>query len=621
MYCGHCGKKLEKPDDLYCSYCGNPVHAAAEKQGSGQADAQTLPEAVPARKKHIWKKWIGIAGGVAVIAVFAVILATLIPKLKPQNEPVVLVEDGALVYYDGLSDEEGITIDPDFGAVADLGSLAASSAAYLSGEAQFSEDGDYLYYLTDGDLMQVDLKQLNKAGRKEAVTQIVSGITDFSVYHGIVVYTTLYRLNYDGYYAGAYIPYEERDDEFLGYYDVAEDQTYVLTKDPDKYCIQPGGCAVSEDGNYILFGEESTLYLYDTKTHSDCMIAEYAEVFSCTKDLTEIVYREGGSVYRTTLDNGEIENAECVFELEQNSFNHVSYADSTAVLYYEGDGYSETACVYKDGLKSSFGGPGTQTFFLPLSWTSVTSDTKYPLSELGNSELWGVCLSEDKTTLIDSNFHTFEASVVADQVMSFAWDDDHNILYVCFEVYHNGNNGSYSNELYAYTMEDGTIIDETRIATNCYEQICYAPASQSLFYYDNYDSINCCGRLCAVVYGEFRYELVENAYADCGSLDGLQFNSTNSQILCWADVCDRVGTLYALDMDAPAPVTKLGTHVSMDTWGMYEGKILFIDNYSQNHGGTLYSYDGSSVEREREDIMAVISDANRYTYPEFGMFY
>lgn len=622
MYCEHCGKKISSENASFCGYCGQPVRGSSEDLiGEDAMSFDEITEEQPAHSPQFKLKiMMALIGAIAGIALVAVLLIQLIPLLKEQNDPILTVEDGALVYYDGLSDEEGITVDADYGVFGDFNEVDATEAAYRSCEAQFSEDGNYLYYLADRDLMQIDLKALQKKGRREATTRIASDISDFSVYGDKVVYTTCFSFEFWGFGAYAYVPEEERGNDFIGYYDVSENQTYTITNYPySPATIAPGGCAVSEDGKYILYGEDNSVYLYNTSTHSVDTVARGAVVYHCSRDLRNIVYESDGKVYSVTLENGEVEDSECIFELSQDDVE-VKYADNTMVLY-SGEDYdgTEITGIYKDGITTTYREANTMTFLIPLNWSNnLTSDIKYPLSELGESELWGVKLQRDKTYMIDSNFQLYETSFVAEYINSFAWDDDHSILYVCFEVYDEDadTDSYYSNELYAFTMENGTIIDETHIATNCYDRICYAPASQSLFYYDDYDVMNGCGTLCAIVYGEFRYELVENAYAEYDSLEGLQFNTTNSYILCWADVSDRVGTLYALDMEAPDPVTTLGTHVNMDSWGVYDGKILYIDNYSPKYGGTLCSFDGSSVERERENVMAVITDCTRYTYLE-----
>lgn len=648
MYCEHCGQKMAAPDAAFCEHCGQPVsQATAEKAGlnikvtgekvkeklkdidlseakkvkdkvtkKGKAvlsDARNLKKAT----KPLSKKAKTIIGGVAGVVVVAVLLFVLIPKLGIGKEPILVVEDGALVYYDNISDEEGIVIDANYGDLrySDEAAIASDIAA-LSCYAQFSEDGNYVFYLTGDstytwthDLMQVDLKKAKKDGQRYAAKLIASDVEEFSVAGDTVLYEQQEK-NTDS--EGSSYTYP------VGFYSIKDNANYQLTDNRswsdyfDEVCI-------SADGKFILYGEDDALYFYDATTHQRKSLAANAAMSWCAEDLSEIVYCTEDKVYLATTEAGEILGTECLFTVPLDD-PYIYYADKTMVSYwgYNSNG-EDVSGIYKDGITTTLSG---ESGIMPLKWTSSVKSSDINISSiLGDSEVWGIefeCEGDqgDSVNILDSNLQSYETSVSGNDcfgISGYAWDHDRNIIYVCFELY-NDNNCSY--DLYAYTMEDGTITGEKLIATDCADQICYDSGSQCLFYYDDYDEENARGTLCAVFDGEYQCDLVRNAYVESWSLEGLQFNSENAYVLCWADVEDRVGTLYALDMSADSPAVSLGTNVNMDSWGVYDDKIMFIGNYNEKNGGTLFSFDGKEIARERENVMAVITDTTRYSYLE-----
>lgn len=641
MYCEHCGRKIAATDAAFCEHCGQPVsQSAVEKTGlnimaSGEklkeklkdvdlSEAKKVKDKLTTKGKAVLsdaknlkktakplsKKAKRIIGGAAGVVVLAVLLIVLIPMLGIGDEPILIVEDGALVYYDNISDEEGIVIDANYGDLdyADEDNIASSVAA-LSCDAQFSEDGNHVFYLTGGsayvhDLMQVDLKKAKKDGQRYATKLIASDVTEFSVVGDTVIYEQEEKnTNSDG---NSYYAYP------LGFYAINDNANYQLTDDRswseyfDDFCI-------SADGNFILYRDDDALYFYDTTTHQRKSLAANAAVSWCTEDLSEIVYCTEDKVYLATTEDGEILNTECLFTVPLDN-PYIYYADKTMVSYQGVNNSDEwVSGVYKDGITTTLSDEGG---VLPLNWiTGVKSSDINMSSKLGNSDIWGIEFDDEKgvVNILDSNLQSYKTTVSSDYISGYAWDYDHNIIYICFECY--GDNG-WTYDLYAYTMEDGTITGEKLIATDCADQICYDSGSRCLFYYDDYDEENDRGTLCAVFDGEYQYDLVRNAYVESWSLEGLQFNSANAYILCWADVENDVGTLYALDMDASSPAILLGSDVNVDSWGVYGDKIMFVGNYNKKNGGTLFSFDGKEVARERENVMAIITDTTRYSYLE-----
>lgn len=621
MFCENCGGKIAANEARFCPHCGHPVTRTEPERGGtrgmivtdnggGKAPAHFLEKirTAPASLSRAQKAIIGGVAGVAVVAILVVLVIGLIPSIGGGKEPVLMVESGALIYYDGLSDEEGIVLDMDYGELDSYDGHEASATAYISSQAQFSEDGNSLFYPTGEansgdtyDLMHADLKKAKK-DKHYTAKLVASDVMSFAVVGDTVVYS---QMETDRTGNGTDYNYP------IGYYSISE-ETSVQIADDFSNNLKYGVWYVSADGKYILYGEDEALYFHDTTTGRSKCIAADAYVTYCTSDLTEIVYSVDDDVYLATTDEGEIVGTENLFTVPLDDV-YVESANESYVCFSGEDSSGDYVNgIYKDGITTTYDTYGTVTTIRPLG-VNVKSSDKNVMTKYGKEDVWGyrVDYENNEFYIMGSDMEFFKSSADGG-IGGFAWDSDNEIMYITVSDYDDGD--GYSCDLYAYTFEEGSVVDEKLIATGCADRLYYDSGSRALFYYDDYDAENSEGTLCMVYCGEFQSEILENAYVGYWSECGLYFNSANSCVLCWADADGVTGTLYALDTDAPIIASQLGTKVNMRSWGVYDDDIVFIGNYSTKNGGTLFSYDGKEITRERENVMAVITDSNRYTY-------
>lgn len=607
MYCENCGHKITTPDAVFCPNCGGPIPQTAEDtENAGlwavkefthkavQGDAASDVRNRKASSKPLSKKALALIGGAAGVVVILVLLLIMIPVLSTGKEPILVIENGSLVYYEDISSEEGIIIEGIYG----LNNEADTDL--LARFAQITEDKTHVFYFSsDGeDLMLADLSQLKKNGLGTAKKTIASNWVCFEIIGNSALYS---------------VENESTGSYSLEYYSTPEDTNYRISTEccPFSFFLRNEigdsypEYLISENGRYILYGEYNGIYLYDTQVHQKKAIAGAGYLIYYTEDFSQIMYALGDSVYLTGVDDGEIVSEEYVFSAPLNE-TELIYGDPTAIIYegYDSD-YNYVGGVYKDGLSITL--DDNIDGIIPLGMaTSIEYSFPFLSSVTGGGITGFVGFGEDG--LLDSNFQSFSTNLgYADNVV---WDPDHQILYVCFR-----NRDADRYDLYAYTMVDGTITEEKLIATNCDdEHIYYDSASKCLFYYVDYDSENDCGTLCGIYDGDRQLELVRNVYIDWSNdIDGLQFDAASGYILCWANVDDyQTGDLYVLDMDRETPVTFLESNVNINSWGVYDGDLLFIGNY--NTGGTLFRFDGKDVTRERENVAGIITGASKYSY-------
>ena len=628
MFCSNCGEKLE-PGAKFCPFCGVIV----ENEGREKTNKQKLSSGILKKgivglqnvisKAANIKTKIAISLGALIGIVILVVVGVQIVKVITKGDPILIVEDNQLVCIDKL-DGDSVVIDSNF-ADATSEELALESAA-LANYIQYSDDGKYGFYLSDFDgdmntytLTQIDLEKAMKNGQRMATQRIASHVNPDMIM--LVNDTLVYEVSDRSSNSNGDSIYSET----LWYYSIENAKSIQLAKDFN--WIQFAGCVVSEDGNTIIYRDGDAIYLYYTPTGQKKSIAVEATVLNCSADLSKIVYSVSGeNVYQATIDNGEIINTEQVFSLSTDAKvedGYVYYADLSTVFFSNYDEDDYYGGIYRDEQATCY----ERTDIYPLQWTAgIRSNSKQILTDIGNSGVIGVqakyAEDSDKATwsLLDDNLNNYTSSSNNnDYVVSYIWDNDHEIIYI---VYCHWEDTVEKYRLYAYQTEQGSIIDEKLISANCSDRVFYDSDLQALFYYDDYDISAGSGTLCAITEGTEQISLVPNAYAREYYWNGIvsygvQFDENTNTVLCWADVDAGVGTLYAIDLSSKQPVTYLGDHVSMSSWCVYEGDILFIGNFEENIGGTLFRFDGKNVSREREDIMGIASDSGRYYYIGF----
>lgn len=634
MFCRNCGHELEDEAVEFCSFCGVAIAPESNTERSDENELQNTSRKPSASfqnctnttKKSRKKAAIGI--GAIILILIMIVAGTQIAIPTTVSTPFLVVEENKLMCVDNPSDE-GIVIDSDFSGFTEGN---ATYVAALSSLIRYSDDGRYAFYLSNYDpstgyvLTQVDLQKAEENKDLVATKRITSRVEADTL-----------RL------VGDTIIFEEQnqtsnsEDEWnyshtLCCYSISTGQVQKLADAPNEWVLE--AYTISTDGKTIIFEDGDALCLYYTPTNQKQTIAIDSALSSCNADLSEIYYiKLGEEVYRAVIDNGEITNTECVFSLRADTnatSGYIYHANSSSIVYDYYDGVAGYTCVHRGEMSPCF--DDVELFSLNTI-SSVRSNSMQLYSSLLNSGLFGIQCKYNEArdtaewSILDDNLQFYNSSINnADYIVNATWDSDQNILYIVYSCF---ENDSETFQLYAYPMEHGTITSETLISDDCAERVFYDTNSQALFYYDDYEPRKGSGTLCAITNGKYQTALVQDAYAeipynhpDSVIWSGVQFDERTNYILCWADVDfddleDYKGTLYALDLNADNPVTHLGNQVSMTSWGIHDGDILFIGNFDEQNGGTLFRFDGETISRERENVMAVATNSSHYYYLDF----
>lgn len=620
MYCNECGIRIEDQETLFCPQCGSPVNRGTDPKADKR---HKKSKKTRKRKSHKTLAILLTVLGCLLIVAGAALM--LLPKLLQSTSPLLVVEDNQLIYLDALEDKKGIVLDSKLADVEIVEQYSGTTAAAssLSSCVRYSEDGNYAFYFSDYEpdtgtfsLKQVELSRVKKAG-KEAVQTVASHVeSPVTIVADTVLYHQWIRDSDSA---------EERYRTPLQCYSISKGKSNQISEDCSQTVILTAGYAISEDGKTVLFGEAGSeqfsqggnVYLYHVETQEKQPLAKNAVVTHCSEDLGEIIYYTEDGAYRATAENGEILTNECTFSLEEDTElknGWITYADSTAVIFGGEDQHSAIQCgVYRDGITTTWTGNGG--LLLPLN-VMVRTDSKFPWAETGNTMIGGVDvdLEAEKTFLVEPDLQPYAMKVSYYDIGGFAWDSDRSIAYVLYQV----EEDAQVFDLYAYPLKADSITDEILIARGCGGSICYHAGSQTLFYYEDYDAKRSCGTLCAIVAGGEPKRLVKNAYAPVESYTplacGLQFDDKTPYALCWADVEDGMGSLYALDLNAAESVIALGNRVCLTGWTVYEEDILFVGDIDRNKGGTLYRFDGTQTTPQREGVMGVAGASSHYNY-------
>lgn len=616
MFCRNCGKQIDD-HAAFCGYCGTPVTKSASGNGHisgsmaggfGGGNYQPPYESAPPEpvkkgkkkpRKGMSKKVKGLLIALIVVAVLgAAGGAGAFFYLRSQNQgsPLVAVEDGNLVYLSGPK-AEGNVLDKSFEnhLDADIWGGEASAASAELENIQFNADGTYAVYLQDEELYLIDAKQAAGKHSRNAMTEIDSDVYSENIW-----------------LVGDYLYYEKEQEDGMDLW------CYTLTEQSKEQIGWKvgsnvlGAYAISQDGQRVLFSDDDTVCIYDAAENRRQELMTDAAAIYYNQELSEVVCMTiEDQAYRITLDGANITANELIYQADTGK-EYISYANSSVVITCEY--VSDDTTVYRNGDVKQL----TVGSLMPITmFSDLRSNSCNLLSGINGSQLVGFGLgSQNECYIVDDDLDAYRLSEqnISD-VEAAAWDPDHEIFYVLYEM-------EYGAEyrLYAYPMEDGRITGETLVAEDCGYYICYDTGSQSLLYYTDYDQSADTGTLCAVTEGKYQKTLLEDAYLGFhyagahGGQAGLGFFEGVDYFVAWSDVYDVSGTLNVVNLQNSEPVETIAKRVRQDSCVSYDGDLMYIGDFRGDTGGDLYRYDGKKAKCVREDVMAVAGGERPYFY-------
>lgn len=496
---------------------------------------------------------------------------TMAGTSRDVDKSILLVENNDLILYN-LGDETQYVIDDTY-ADGDI------SADLLSNHAYFSEDGYILaYYSQPGDTYQLNIVDWNE------VCKNPENIEPLCIAENAELKFFQMTSSSIGYVADGkcfwYIVDEAQLEE-IGIFDVANDYY-----------------AISDDGRSILIENAEGLQLYT-----------YAE----EKQLHKVYQNEETKLHHLTSDFSRILVSDQMWE--QYWF-----------LEYNGWQVSNEELTEEDRLSWGIEQGVDSTDYIGAQLRTDGSD--YTSSRILNpdSPIVGRTKTEEAGViqLFTDGLVPFDTSLQQLVGGGQTYDKTHSVFYVVDVSPKQGN------KLYAYQLDKSLVVKETLVAERIKSWPIYDPGSGTVFYYELEEDET--RTLCCVVDGDVEHpqRIIENAgfpvgQWKCIESGALQFDEGTGRVFCWLDRGEEniqhIGAMYEIKMNGTPTAECIADNTSVLSWGIQNGKLYYIGDYSDMGAGDLYVSNGTDVSIVKNDIQAVIVRSKHYSYYYKGMWW